>query len=141
MSDRQRPLRPRGRRAEEGAASAAWSSTRRPPAASPPSVRSTAAQKTERPAQQQAPAQTGPIKVNSGATVKGSPRLGVSVPEIIKIMMNVGEMVTITQTLSDEAIELIATESKSRSSTPTRRSSSPRSSRTTPPTSRPGRLS
>ncbi len=33
-------------------------------------------------------------------------------PEIIKIMMNVGEMVTITQTLTDEAIELIATESK-----------------------------
>ena len=31
-------------------------------------------------------------------------------PEIIKIMMGAGEMVTITQSLSDEAIELIATE-------------------------------
>jgi translation initiation factor IF-2 len=71
------------------------------------------APKQER-APQQAPApQTGPVKVNSGATVKElSAALGVSVPEIIKIMMNAGEMVTITQTLSDEAIELIATESK-----------------------------
>ena len=41
-----------------------------------------------------------------------SAAFGVSVPEIIKIMMGVGEMVTITQTLSDEAIELIATEPK-----------------------------
>jgi translation initiation factor IF-2 len=70
-------------------------------------------QKTERAAPQQPAQQTGPVKVNSGATVKElSAALGVSVPEIIKIMMNVGEMVTITQTLSDEAIELIATESK-----------------------------
>jgi translation initiation factor IF-2 len=70
-------------------------------------------QKQER-APQQAPAQqTGPIKVNSGATVKElSAALGVSVPEIIKIMMGVGEMVTITQTLSDDAIELIANEAK-----------------------------
>jgi translation initiation factor IF-2 len=71
------------------------------------------AQKQERPAQQPAPQQSGPIKVNSGATVKElSAALGVSVPEIIKIMMGVGEMVTITQTLSDDAIELIATEAK-----------------------------
>jgi translation initiation factor IF-2 len=71
------------------------------------------AQKQERPAQQQAPQQAGPVKVNSGATVKElSAALGVSVPEIIKIMMNVGEMVTITQTLSDEAIELVASEAK-----------------------------
>ena len=70
-------------------------------------------QKQER-APQPAPAQqTGPIKVNSGATVKElSAALGISVPEIIKIMMGVGEMVTITQTLSDDAIELIAAESK-----------------------------
>jgi translation initiation factor IF-2 len=70
-------------------------------------------QKQERPAQQAPAQQTGPVKVNSGATVKElSAALGVSVPEIIKIMMGVGEMVTITQTLTDEAIELIAAESK-----------------------------
>jgi translation initiation factor IF-2 len=63
---------------------------------------------------QQAPAQpTGPVKVNSGATVKElSAALGVPVPEIIKIMMGVGEMVTITQSLSDEAIGIIAAELK-----------------------------
>ena len=56
---------------------------------------------------------TGPVKVNSGATVKElSAALGVPVPEIIKIMMGVGEMATITQSLSDEAIELVAAELK-----------------------------
>jgi translation initiation factor IF-2 len=70
-------------------------------------------QKTERPPQQAPAPPTGPVKVNSGATVKElSAALGVSVPEIIKIMMGAGEMVTITQTLSDEAIEVIAAESK-----------------------------
>ncbi len=112
MSDRQRPLRPRGgapggrrkRRVVIDTQAARPRPTERP---------QRDAQKTERPAQQPAPAPTGPVKVNSGATVKElSAALGVSVPEIIKIMMNVGEMVTITQTLSDEAIELIATESK-----------------------------
>ena len=63
---------------------------------------------------QQAPAQpTGPVKVNSGATVKElSAALGVPVPEIIKIMMGAGEMVTITQSLSDEAVALVAAELK-----------------------------
>jgi translation initiation factor IF-2 len=54
---------------------------------------------------------TGPVKINSGATVKDvSAAFGVPVPQIIKIMMGLGEMATITQTLSDEAIGLIATE-------------------------------
>jgi translation initiation factor IF-2 len=63
---------------------------------------------------QQPPAPpTGPVKVNSGATVKElSAALGVPVPEIIKIMMGAGEMVTITQSLSDEAIVLVASELK-----------------------------
>ncbi|MBJ7334771.1 MAG: translation initiation factor IF-2, partial [Thermoleophilia bacterium] len=37
-------------------------------------------------------------------------KLGVSTAEIIKMMMGLGEFVTITQSLTDEAIELIATE-------------------------------
>ncbi|MGH3024230.1 MAG: translation initiation factor IF-2 N-terminal domain-containing protein, partial [Gaiellaceae bacterium] len=67
-----------------------------------------------REAQPQPAAQpTGPAKVNSGATVKElSAALGVPVPEIIKIMMGVGEMVTITQSLSDEAIGIVAAELK-----------------------------
>ena len=113
MSDRQRPLRPRGgapggRRKRRVVIDTQAARPR-------PDRPQRDGQKTERPPQQQqAPAQqTGPVKVNSGATVKElSAALGVSVPEIIKIMMGAGEMVTITQTLSDEAIELIATEAK-----------------------------
>ena len=58
-----------------------------------------------------APPPTGKVTVASGATVKElSAAFGVPVPQIIKIMMGVGEMVTITQSLADDAIELIATE-------------------------------
>src|SRR6187401_116515 len=54
---------------------------------------------------------TGPVEVPSGATVKElSAALGITVAQIIKIMMGLGEMVTITQSLSDESIELIAKE-------------------------------
>ena len=53
----------------------------------------------------------GIVKVPSGSTVKDvSQLLGVSTPEIIKALMGYGEMVTITQTLSDEAIEVLATD-------------------------------
>src|SRR5215211_6618283 len=56
---------------------------------------------------------TGPITVQSGVTVKElSQALGKPVAEIIKIMMGLGEMVTITQSLSDEAVQLIAAEFK-----------------------------
>src|SRR5665647_3143161 len=63
----------------------------------------------EQPAAPVAP--TGLVKVPSGSTVKDiSQLLGVSTPEIIKALMGYGEMVTITQTLSDEAIEVLATD-------------------------------
>jgi translation initiation factor IF-2 len=56
---------------------------------------------------------TGPVTVQSGVTVKElSQALGKPVADIIKIMMGLGEMVTITQSLSDEAVQLIATEFK-----------------------------
>src|ERR671915_214557 len=52
---------------------------------------------------------TGPVTVESGVTVKElSQALGIPVAKIIKIMMGLGEMVTITQSLSDEAVQLIA---------------------------------
>ena len=52
---------------------------------------------------------TGLVKVPSGSTVNDiSQLMGVSTPEIIKALMGYGEMVTITQTLSDEAIEVLA---------------------------------
>ena len=51
------------------------------------------------------------VKINSGSTVKDvAEYLGVPVPEIIKKLMSLGEMATLTQTLSDEAIEIIAEE-------------------------------
>jgi translation initiation factor IF-2 len=53
----------------------------------------------------------GIVKVPSGSSVKDvSQLLGISTPEIIKALMGYGEMVTITQTLSDEAIEVLATD-------------------------------
>jgi translation initiation factor IF-2 len=51
---------------------------------------------------------TGPVTVPSGVTVRElSQALGVPVAEIIKIMMGLGEMVQITQSLTDEAVQLI----------------------------------
>ena len=51
------------------------------------------------------------IKVNSGSTVKDvAEYLGVAVPEIIKKLMSLGEMATLTQTLSDDAIQVLADE-------------------------------
>ena len=55
--------------------------------------------------------QTGPVTVPSGVTVKDlSAALGKTVADIIKVMMGLGKMVTITQSLSDDEVELIATE-------------------------------
>ena len=49
------------------------------------------------------------VKLNSGATIKDiSAALGVSTSEIIKRLMSYGEMATITQSLSDEAITTLA---------------------------------
>jgi translation initiation factor IF-2 len=51
------------------------------------------------------------IRVNSGSTVKDvAEYLGVAVPEIIKKLMSLGEMATLTQTLSDDAIQVLADE-------------------------------
>src|SRR5438128_4950972 len=60
----------------------------------------------------QAPAApTGPVSVESGVSVRDfSQALGVSMPNIIKILMNLGQMRTATQSLTDEEVELIAAE-------------------------------
>jgi translation initiation factor IF-2 len=51
------------------------------------------------------------IKVNSGSTVKDvGEYLGVPIPEVIKKLMSLGEMATLTQTLSDDAIQVLADE-------------------------------
>ena len=108
MADRQRPLRPRqggaaGRRKRRVVIDSQ--------AARPRQDARTPREPKPRETQPAPVAPTGPVTVNSGATVKElSAALGVPVPEIIKIMMGVGEMVTITQSLTDDAIEVIATE-------------------------------
>jgi translation initiation factor IF-2 len=49
--------------------------------------------------------------INSGATVKEvAESLGLGAPEVIKKLMELGEMATLTQTLSDEAIGVLAEE-------------------------------
>jgi translation initiation factor IF-2 len=54
---------------------------------------------------------TGPVTVESGVTVQNlSQALGVTVPKLITILMGLGAPKTVTQSLSDEEVELIATE-------------------------------
>jgi translation initiation factor IF-2 len=64
-----------------------------------------------RPPKQPVAPPTGPISVPSGVTVKDlSAAMGKTVPDIIKVMMGLGKMVTITQSLADDEVELIAAE-------------------------------
>jgi translation initiation factor IF-2 len=55
--------------------------------------------------------ETPAIRVNSGSTVKDvAEYLDVAVPEVMKKLMALGEMKTLTQTLSDESIAVLASE-------------------------------
>ena len=57
------------------------------------------------------PPPTGPVTVESGVTVKDlSGALGIPMSQIIKILMGLGQMRTATQSLSDDEVELIASE-------------------------------
>src|SRR4026209_1300432 len=63
------------------------------------------------PRQAPAPPPSGPIHVEYGVTVKDlSQALGVPMPELIKILMGLGQMRTATQSLSDEEVEIIGSE-------------------------------
>src|SRR6266540_622083 len=54
---------------------------------------------------------TGPVTVESGVTLRDfSQALGVAMPQIIKLLMNLGQMKTATQSLTDDEVELIAAE-------------------------------
>ncbi len=55
------------------------------------------------------PKEQPPTEIQSGATVKEvAESLGIATSEVIKKLMTLGEMATLTQTLSDEAIEVLA---------------------------------
>jgi translation initiation factor IF-2 len=66
---------------------------------------------TVAPIDEAARAATDLIRINSGSTVKDvAEYFGVAVPEIIRKLMSLGEMATLTQTLTDEAIGVLAVE-------------------------------
>ncbi|HJQ49947.1 MAG TPA: translation initiation factor IF-2 N-terminal domain-containing protein, partial [Gaiellaceae bacterium] len=78
-----------------------------------PSREQRQARQDSRPREPRAPAPppTGPVSVESGISVQNlSQALGVPMANIIKILMGLGQMRTATQSLSDEEVELIATE-------------------------------
>src|SRR6188768_752486 len=102
-----RPIRPRGgtggrkrRVVIEGGGGRSAGRQARDRSAAPP-----------QPRQAPAPPPSGPITVESGVTVKDlSQALGVPMPELIKILMGLGQMRTATQSLSDEEVEIISSE-------------------------------
>jgi len=65
----------------------------------------------EPPAQPDTPAEEAATKVNSGATVREvAESLGLAPAEVIKKLMMMGEMATLTQTLTDDSVKAIADE-------------------------------
>jgi translation initiation factor IF-2 len=65
----------------------------------------------EPPAKVEAPGEPEATKVNSGATVREvAESLGLAPAEVIKKLMMMGEMATLTQTLTDDSVRAIADE-------------------------------
>jgi translation initiation factor IF-2 len=76
-----------------------------------PVIAPAAASEPERAPVEEKPEESGAVRVEPGATVKDlGDALGVPPTQVIKVLMNLGEMRTLTQTLSTEEIELIAEE-------------------------------
>jgi translation initiation factor IF-2 len=66
---------------------------------------------TVAPLNEAAATHTDLVRINSGSTVKDiAESMGVPVPDIIKKLMMLGEMATLTQTLSDDAVGVLAEE-------------------------------
>ncbi|MEJ7825421.1 MAG: translation initiation factor IF-2 [Solirubrobacteraceae bacterium] len=66
---------------------------------------------TVRPLDETAATHTDLVRINSGSTVKDiAESMGVPVPEIIKKLMMLGQMATLTQTLPDDAVHVLAEE-------------------------------
>src|ERR671916_1162717 len=76
-----------------------------------PAAAPVAPRETEQAPVEEEPRQDGGVRVEPGATVKDlGDALGVPPTQIIKVLMGLGEMKTLTQTLSTEEIELVAEE-------------------------------
>src|SRR3954462_1025976 len=108
-----RPIRPRGGAGPRGKRRVAIDQGGNRPGG-PPGRQGRGRQEVGPPKQpREVVAPTGPVTVQSGVTVRDySQALGVPMPELIKILMNLGQMRTATQSLSDEEVELIAAELK-----------------------------
>jgi translation initiation factor IF-2 len=79
-----------------------------PPAASEPAAAEPAAAAPE-PEAPDAEAAAKTIRVHRGVTVKDfAERIDANPAEIVKILLGLGEMVTVTQSMSDEAVLLVA---------------------------------
>jgi len=99
-----RPDRPSGPSAPPGQRPRRRSRRRQPFPEEPPAPVETATAVAEA----EAPSEEA-VPIRSGSTVKEiAEALGVPAPEVIKKLMELGELATLTQTLSDEAIELLA---------------------------------
>ncbi|HXF57890.1 MAG TPA: translation initiation factor IF-2 [Actinomycetota bacterium] len=81
----------------------------RPEPAAPPEA---PAEATPAPVAEAPPAEVPtPVRVPRGATPQDlAERLGVSATDVVKVLFAAGEMVSVTQSLPDEAIELVAAE-------------------------------
>src|ERR687886_1263139 len=76
-----------------------------------PTVAPAIPREPERAPVEEKPQVKGAVRVEPGATVKDvGEALGVPPTQIIKVLMSLGEMKTLTQTLSTEEIELVAEE-------------------------------
>jgi translation initiation factor IF-2 len=79
------------------------------PAATPAPEPSTAEPEVIEPRAQPEPTGPPPVRVHRGITVQDfAAKAGLSAPEVVKTLLTLGEMVSVTQSLSDDAIELVA---------------------------------
>ncbi|MDQ4106588.1 MAG: translation initiation factor IF-2, partial [Actinomycetota bacterium] len=84
------------------------SATNRAPRPSPAPAQPKEPERAPEPEEEQ---KSGAVRVEPGATVKDlADALGIPPTQVIKVLMGLGEMKTVTQTLSIEEIELIAEE-------------------------------
>jgi translation initiation factor IF-2 len=98
--------KPDARKPEDAQPRPSQAVTDQAPAAQPPAVE---APPEEAPDEEAAIA--GPVKVHRGITVQEfAQRFERSPAEIVKVLLGMGEMVTVTQSMSDEAVELVADE-------------------------------
>jgi translation initiation factor IF-2 len=104
--DKPKADKPDARKPEDAQPRPSQPATDQAPAAQPPAVE---APPEEAPDEEAAIA--GPVKVHRGITVQEfAQRFERSPAEIVKILLGMGEMVTVTQSMSDEAVELVADE-------------------------------